>query len=158
MTDLEMLRKLKGEDGFRKEASSFILRSRMKTAGVGDVGKELAKTTLQFIKNHPAEIAGALLGSAMAGAYAHAAAKPGPSGKSLDQKVLEEAAKAHEKSTREMREQGREPGFAHQLAGATVQGSKPIAEVLSRHPRKAALLLAPTGAGIGVMLAKTLFK
>lgn len=153
-----MLEILRDKGDLRKEASAFASRHLEKTAGPSQVIGDIAKRTVQFIKSHPHEIAGALVGSAAAGALQYAASKPGPSGKSKEQLALAAAERAQAQAARRMRAEGKTPSFGHELAGATTKGLKPIADLIAKHPGKAALALAPTGAGVGVMLAKTLFK
>jgi len=158
MTDLELLRRLQDRGELRKEATAFFSRHLVKTAGPSDAVKNVAGRTLQFIKNHPHEIAGALVGSAAAAALQYAASKPGPSGKSREQRTIAALEQAHDQASAELAAEGKKPSFGHELRGATTQGLKPIVNLLAKHPGKAAIALAPTGAGVGMMLAKTLFK
>lgn len=118
------------------------------------VGNPVSQAALKTMAKHPKITAGAL-GAAVTGGVTYAASKgkkttPG-SEKWVAGKLEDSAAK-----TDELKDQGVEPSFRKEIAHAAAPGVSRIADVLHKHPGKAALFAAPAGALAGLKILKSL--
>lgn len=133
------------------DAEAFLLL--VKQAGVAD----LAKNTVQFVKDHPQMVAGALVGAAVLAGGQYAATKPGKNGRSADQAVSDWAVKTTKNAVEEHKKSGKDPSFTKDMAYATAKGGAEVSKALSKHPGKGALLTAaPIGASMGMAVASLL--
>lgn len=123
---------------------------KMKTAGVADGVKGYVRTVATFAKNNPKELAAAGLGAVGSAALQYMASKPKKDGLSIEQRSTRAAADSFNKDKKE--------NFPSQMTGATLNYSKELADVFAKHPGKAALTMAPIGAGAAYSVAKKLFR
>jgi hypothetical protein len=127
----------------------YIIEKRKKRLEKKAASGELIQHTAQFLKSHSKEIAGALVGAALAGGAQYMANKPGKDGKkSLQQKLGDESVKATKDSK----------SFSGQVAHASAKAVKEVSDLFAKHPVKGALTMIPTGAAGGVAVAKLLTK
>jgi hypothetical protein len=149
MTDQEALRAL-GHTTDKSDAEAFL--AVIKQAGVADI----AVATSKFVREHAVDIGAALVGAAAIAGGQYMATRPGKNGRSSDQGVSDWAVKTTKNSIDEDRKAGREPGFGKELAHATAKGGSEVSKVMTKHPGKAALMMAPVGASLGLTAAQLL--
>lgn len=147
MDERDLIDELTGGDLRRAHATVFL--SRVKTAGWRDAAKAPFKTVVQFVKENPKQVAGALIGGALTGAAQYRMNKTDSSGTSAEQRTTRLAEEMHQRSVRAARSRGEDPGFVSDLAGATTSGARGISDVLAKHPGKGALLAVPLGVSLG---------
>jgi hypothetical protein len=114
-----------------------------------------ANAAANFIRKNAVPIAGALAAGATLTGLSYQAMKPGKDGApSTEQKLSREAVKATGSMMDKAKKEGREPGFAPDLAHSISKGAKEVADTFARHPKRSSLLALPGGLALGWNLAK----
>jgi hypothetical protein len=149
MSDQDLISAL-GHKTDNSDAEAFL--GILKQAGAADLARETAK----FVRAHTTEIAAALVGAAALAGGQYLATKPGKNGRSADQAVSDWAVKSTKKTLDEDKAAGRDSGFSKEMAHATAVGGAGVSKVMTKHPGKAALLMAPVGASLGLTAAQLL--
>lgn len=145
-------------DELKEKAAARVFLRKLKTAGPKlDMAKTVAKDVGgALLRNKDKLIAGGL-GAVGAGALGYSMAKPGKDGapsteQLVGQKLTDSAANAKKLQD----EAGVQPTFKQGLVHAVAPGVKGVADLLAKHPGKAALMAAPAGALAGLRILKTL--
>jgi len=117
-----------------------------------NAASEALKKTVEFVKTHPQEIAGAAIGAAVLGGVQYwASRKAKGKRESEEQEMFRKLDQAGDKAKLK--------GFTPELSHSLVKGMRGTADVSSKYPIKAALLFAaPLGASAGWQLAAKYFK
>lgn len=132
--------------------------SREKLAGVLDSLKTVPKATIEYVKAHPEQVAGALVGAGALTLAQYAQNRPGKSGTSVQQRLSQKAVDATNEMKRDAKRDGKPLGLTADLAQATAPAVKGVSDVLARHPVKGALMVAPAGGMLGYTLASRFLK
>lgn len=135
----------------RDQSDSEAFLCLLKQAGVIN-----AQNTANFIREHGVDIAAGLVGAAALAGGQYLATKPGKNGKSEDEAQANWAMRTAKNSIDEDLKAGREPGFTKEMAHAIAKGGHEVSKVMTKHPGKAALVAAPTGASLGLAAASLL--
>lgn len=139
-------------DAGRKEAGADYLK-KLKTSGA----KEMVQHGIAKALMHKPEIISALAGAALAGAGTYAMSKGGKGGKpSAEQRMARSLVSSSQTADHEDAAAGKTPKFRQAITRAAAPGISNIADVLAKHPGKAALMAAPFGATAGLRLLKSL--
>lgn len=146
-TDLDLLWSL--SDNLHRDLASSAFLKKLKTSGVKDLAKAVGKKILENKK----PIGVALSGAGLAGlAGYHMAKGKGPGSEKWVAKKFTDSAE----KTKALKEQGVEPSFRQEMAEAVEPAISNVSSLLSRHPGKAALMVAPAGALAGLRIMKAL--
>lgn len=148
-TDLDLLRSL--SDNLHRDLASSAFLKKLKTSAVKDVAKALGKKILENKK----PIGAALTGAGLAGLAGYSMAKGKGSTPGSEKWVAQKFTDSAEK-TKALKEQGIEPSFRQEMAQAVQPAISNVSDLLSRHPGKAALMVAPAGALAGLRIMKAL--
>lgn len=127
-----------------------IFRAKLASAPFREQVSAVGKAAVQWVKDHPEMVIGALVGGGGAALAEHKLVKKDPkTGQSINQANSRDAVRHHEHVTKKMKEEGKEPGLMHGMAGASARFSKELADVTAEHPKKTALLAIPSGVALG---------
>lgn len=126
----------------KAEADEFL--GKLKSSSALEAGKSLLKT-------YGPEIGSAGAGATLAAISQYLASRPGKSGLSKEQELTRAAAKAHGPEKKD-------ESFARGMSRTNANLSREFADVLAKHPGRAAMLAAPIGAGGGLALLRLVRK
>ena len=132
--------------------------SKEKLAGIMDSLKMVPRATIEYVKAHPQEVAGALVGAGALTLAQYTQNRPGKDGTSIQQRLSQRVVDSTEDMKDEAERSGKPLGFFKDLTQATAPAVKGVSDVLARHPVKGALLVAPAGASLGYGLASKFLK
>ena len=122
---------------------------------LGDKGTKRASAAREFLgklkeAGFGPEIAAGLAGAGLLSGIGYAAMKPGKGGSSSKEQRSAIALIASNEAAKDQAERDNRPlTFREDVTDAIAPSSKRLADVMARHPVKAALLLAPQGALAG---------
>ncbi len=103
-------------------------------------------------------VAGAAIGAGLLGTGAYLSSRKSKKlGLSPDQRLSRRLLKNQLETEREAKREGKKLGLPHDMAKATVQANKSVADALAKHPKSAAFLGLLTGASAGYKIGPKVF-